>query len=102
MDHQTPGPATTAAEPEPASPIRDDPSLGATEDLDRLPDVVPRDVVGGTLFAAFGLVVAALAMYAAAGCLGALVVAGLAVPVLVLTLRSESDRERDPAPPLRG
>jgi hypothetical protein len=82
--------------------MRDDPSLDAAEDLDRLPDTVPRDVVGSTLFAAFGLVVAALAMYAAAGWLGALVVAGLAVPVMVLTLQSEPDRERDPVSPSRG
>ena len=91
-------------EPEPQSPIRDDRKLGPTEDLDREPDGVPHSVVG--LTALFSLMLAMLVAVlfltgrgAARGAAVVLVV--LAIPVIVATLRTKAEHDRDHLHPSR-
>lgn len=89
---------------EPHNPVRDDSKLSPTEDLDRYPDGVPHDVVG--LTALFSVILAMLLafMVIAGGTatrVAAVVLALIAIPVLVGTLRKRADRERDHAHPSR-
>lgn len=86
------------------SPVRDDEAVGPTEDLDRQPDGVPHSVVGLTAF--FSVLLAMLVgfMFAAGGTAGrvaAVVLALLAIPVIVSSLRRRADRERDQLHPSR-
>ena len=74
---------------------------GMTEDLKREPDGVPHDIVGRTVFASLMLALAALAMFAAGGWIGATVVAAVAIPTMVLALGRRSERERDHVHPSR-
>jgi len=83
---------------EPTSPVRDDRSLGKTEDLDRYPDGVPHRVVG--LTALFSAMLAMLLGFmfltgSTVARVAAVVIAVIAIPVLVGTLRNKADRERD-------
>ena len=86
------------------SPVRDDEALGPTEDLDREPDGVPHHVIG--LLALFSVMLAMLVafMILAGGTvsrIAAVVLALLAIPVLVSTLRDKADRDRDHLHPSR-
>lgn len=86
------------------SPVRDEAALGPTEDLDREPDGVPHHVIG--LTALFSVMLAMLIgfMFLAGGTvsrIAAVVLAVLAVPVLVSTLRRRADRGRDQLHPSR-
>ncbi len=88
----------------PHSPVRDDLATGATEDLDRQPDGVPHHVVG--LTAAFSVMLALLVAFMmltgkVIGIIAAVLLAALAIPVLVSTLRAKADRDRDHLHPSR-
>jgi hypothetical protein len=77
--------------------VRDDDALGPTEDLDREPDGVPHHVIG--LTALFSVMLAMLVgfMILAGGTvsrIAALILAALAIPVLVSTLRRKADSDR--------
>ncbi len=89
---------------EPHNPVRDDSKLAPTEDLDREPDGVPHNVVGLTV--AFSVMLAMLVafMFLAGGTatkVAAVVLALVAIPVLVGTLRKKAERERDHVHPSR-
>ena len=89
---------------EPYNPVRDDSKLAPTEDLDRMPDGVPHQVVGFT--ALFSVMLALLigGMFIAGGTVGrvsAVVLGLLAIPVLVRTLGRKADRERNHLHPSR-
>ena len=105
--HQHPQPALIRP-PEPYphlnSPVRDDEALGLTEDLDREPDGVPHHVVGLTALFSVMLAMLIAFMVLAGGTvsrIAAVVLALLAVPVLVSTLRDKAERDRDPLHPSR-
>jgi hypothetical protein len=89
---------------EPHNPVRDDSKLAPTEDLDRQPDGMPHEVIGMT--ALFSVMLALLVgmMFLFGGTVtkvAAVVLAVLAIPVLVGTLRNKSERERDHVHPSR-
>src|SRR6266496_4041325 len=86
------------------SPVRDDEALGPTEDLDREPDGVPHHVIG--LTALFSVMLAMLVAFmiltgGAVTRIAAVVIAVIAIPVLVSTLRGKADRDRDQIHPSR-
>ena len=86
------------------APVRDDEALGPTEDLDREPDGVPHKVIG--LTALFSVMLAMLVgfMVLAGGTvsrIAAIILALLAIPTLVSTLRGKASRERDHLHPSR-
>jgi hypothetical protein len=89
---------------EPHNPVRDDRKLAPTEDLDREPDGVPHQVVG--LTALFSVLLAMLVAFMflagqGVGRIAAVVLAFLAIPVLVSSLRKKAERERDHLHPSR-
>ena len=88
---------------EPHNPVRDDTKTSANEDLDREPDGVPHKIVGMT--ALFSVVLALLVgfMFLAGGTARwlAIVLAVLAIPVLVSSLRNKAEAERDHLHPSR-
>ncbi len=89
---------------EPHNPVRDDSLLAPTEDLDREPDGVPHSVVGLTaLFSVMLAMLIAFMFLSGQGVVrvAAIVLALLAIPVLVSTLRKKADRERDRLHPSR-
>ena len=100
-----PQPAIVSPEDEPVhSPVRDDAALGPTEDLDREPDGMPHHVIG--LTALFTVMLAMLVgfMIVAGGTvsrIGAVLIAVMAIPVLVSTLRRRADEGRDRIHPSR-
>jgi hypothetical protein len=86
------------------APVRDDEALGPTEDLDREPDGMPHHVIG--LTALFSVMLAMLVAFmiltgGAATRIAAVILALLAIPVLVSTLRGKADRDRDHLHPSR-
>lgn len=86
------------------SPVRDDEALGPTEDLDREPDGMPHHVIG--LTALFSVMLAMLVgfMILAGGTVSrvaAIILAALAVPVLVSSLRRKAATDRDQLHPSR-
>jgi hypothetical protein len=86
------------------SPVRDERELGATEDLDRQPDGVPHRVVGLTaLFSVMlALLVAAMLLVNSTFTrVGGVILALIAIPVIVMTLRDKSEHERDHVHPSR-
>lgn len=88
----------------PQYPVRDDTKLAPTEDLDRQPDGVPHAVVG--LTAGFSVILAMLVAFmyltgSTTGRVGAVVLAGIAIPTLVAVLRNKAARERDHVHPSR-
>ena len=86
------------------SPVRDDTALGKDEDLDREPDGVPHDVVGYTaLFSVFLAMLLAFMVltHKVVVQIAAIVIAVIAIPVLVSTLRKRADRDRDRLHPSR-
>ena len=86
------------------SPVRDDEALGRTEDLDREPDGVPHHVVGLTALFSVMLAMLIAFMVLAGGTVtrvAAVLLALLAIPFLVSTLRKRADRDRDSLHPSR-
>jgi uncharacterized membrane protein YphA (DoxX/SURF4 family) len=86
------------------APVRDDAALGPTEDLDRQPDGVPHAVVGLTaLFSALlALLVAAMLLVGGTVTkVAAVVLAAIAVPVIVSSLRRKASEARDKVHPSR-
>lgn len=86
------------------SPVRDDEALGPTEDLDREPDGVPHHVIG--LTALFSVMLAMLVAFmvltgGTVSRIAAVVIALLAIPVVVSTLRGKAARSRDTLHPSR-
>jgi Flp pilus assembly protein TadB len=89
---------------EPHNPVRDDSKLAPTEDLDREPDGVPHSVVG--LTALFSVMLAMLVgfMFVLGSMIvkfAAVILAVMAIPVLVGSLRKKASRDRDHAHPSR-
>lgn len=86
------------------SPVRDDEALGPTEDLDRQPDGVPHAVIGLTALFSVMLAMLIAFMILAGGTvsrIAAVLLALLAIPVLVSTLRKKAIRDRDTLHPSR-
>ncbi len=85
------------------APVRDERSLGPTEDLDREPDGVPHDVVGlAALFSVlFAAVVLGMWLSGSTGRIAAIAMCMVGVPMLVSNLRQRSERERDREHPSR-
>lgn len=86
------------------SPVRDERELGPTEDLDREPDGVPHRVVGLTALFSVMLAFLVAAMILSGGTvtrIGAVVLALIAIPVIVMTLRDKAEQERDHVHPSR-
>ena len=86
------------------APVRDDAALGPTEDLDRQPDGVPHAVVGLTALFSVMLAMLVAFMFIAGGTVSrvaAIVLALLAIPVLVSTLRAKANRDRNSLHPSR-
>src|SRR5690242_19758296 len=86
------------------SPVRDDEALGPTEDLDREPDGMPHQVIG--LTALFSVMLAMLIAFmvlfgGTVSRVAAIILAVLAIPVLVSTLRGKAARERSTLHPSR-
>ena len=89
---------------DPHSPVRDDTSLGRDEDLDRQPDGVPHVVVGLTALFSAMLAVLVTVMFMTGNTvarIAAVVLALMATPVLVSSLRRKAERERDHVHPSR-
>ncbi len=89
---------------EPHNPVRDDRKLAPTEDLDRMPDGMPHEVIGMT--ALFSLMLALLVgfMFLSGSSVSrvmAIVLVAIAIPTLVGVLRKKADRERDHVHPSR-
>ena len=86
------------------APVRDDDALGPTEDLDREPDGVPHHVIGLTALFSVMLAMLVAFMILTGGLVSrvaAVIIAILAIPVLVSTLRGKADRDRDHIHPSR-
>lgn len=86
------------------SPVRDDEALGPTEDLDRQPDGMPHHVIGLTALFSVMLAMLIAFMVLAGGTVSrvaAILLAALAVPVLVSSLRRKADTDRDHLHPSR-
>ena len=86
------------------SPVRDDEALGPTEDLDREPDGMPHHVIGLTALFSVMLAMLIAFMVLAGGTVSrvaAVILAALAIPVLVSTLRGKASRDRDHLHPSR-
>jgi len=86
------------------SPVRDDEALGPTEDLDREPDGMPHQVIG--LTALFSVMLAMLIAFmvltgGTVSRVAAVILALLAIPTLVSTLRNKASRDRDHLHPSR-
>jgi len=78
--------------------------LSPTEDLDREPDGVPHKIVGLTVLFSVMLALLVGFMFLAGQGVArvlAVVLALMAIPVLVYTLRNKSERERDHLHPSR-
>ncbi len=89
---------------EPHNPVRDDSKLAPTEDLDREPDGVPHNVVGLTALFSVMLAMLVAFMFLTGGTTGkvlAVVLALIAIPTMVGTLRKKANRDRDGAHPSR-
>jgi len=88
----------------PVHPVRSDAHLSPTEDLDREPDGVPHSVVG--LTALFSVMLAMLVAFmfltgSGWGKLFAVLLAVVAIPTLVGSLRKKAARDRDDFHPSR-
>jgi hypothetical protein len=89
---------------EPHNPVRDDSKLAPTEDLDREPDGVPHNVVGLTALFSVMLAMLVAFMFLTGGTFGriaSIVLAVIAIPALVASLRKKASRERDHGHPSR-
>jgi len=89
---------------EPHNPVRDDRKLAPTEDLDRMPDGVPHQVVGLTALFSVMLALLLAVMFLSGNRVAqaaAVLLAILAIPVLVTSLGRKAERERDHLHPSR-
>jgi hypothetical protein len=89
---------------EPYNPVRDPAKLAPTEDLDREPDGVPHGVVGLTALFSVMLAMLVAAMFLSGhivGQIAAVVLAAIAIPTLVGSLRKKASRDRDHVHPSR-
>jgi hypothetical protein len=88
---------------EPHNPVRDDSLTAPDEDLDREPDGVPHAVIGLTALFSVMLALLVFGMVIAGGVarIGAVILAVIAIPVLVTSLRKKSARDRDHVHPSR-
>jgi Flp pilus assembly protein TadB len=80
------------------STVRDDGSLGPSEEVDRIdPDGVPHDVVGlSALFSVlFAAVVLGMWLSGPTGRIAAVAICMVGVPMMVSNLRQRSERERN-------
>ena len=86
------------------APIREDISVGPTEDVDRDLDGVPHDVVGLSALFSFLLAALVLGMWltgSTTGRVSAIALLVFGVPMLVSGLRERSERERERNRPSR-
>jgi len=88
----------------PVHPVRSDAHLSPTEDLDREPDGVPHSVVG--LTALFSVMLAMLVAFmfltgSGWGKAFSVILALVAIPTLVASLRKKAARDRDDYHPSR-
>lgn len=89
---------------EPHNPVRDPSKVAPTEDLDREPDGVPHSVVGLTALFSVMLAMLVAAMFLSGNVVSqvaAVVLAAIAIPTLIATLRGKAARERDRVHPSR-
>jgi membrane associated rhomboid family serine protease len=89
---------------EPHNPVRDRSKLAPTEDIDRQPDGVPHGVVGLTALFSVMLALLVAVMFLSGHVIGQIagvVLAVIAIPTLVATLRGKAARERDRLHPSR-
>ena len=89
---------------EPHNPVRDDSKLAPTEDLDRMPDGMPHEVIGMTVL--FSVMLALLVGFmfllgSGVSRVMAIALVAIAIPTLVGVLRKKADRERDHLHPSR-
>jgi len=94
----------TSVKHEPHNPVRDDAMLSPTEDLDRQPDGVPHSVVG--LTALFSVMLAMLVAFMfltghTTGKVLAVILAVIAIPTMVGSLRRKAQNDRDDVNPSR-
>ena len=82
---------------QPISAVRDERSIGSTEERDQGPDGVPHDVVGlSALFSVlFAAVVLGMWLSGPMGRVAAVAICLVGVPMLVSNLRQRSERERE-------
>ncbi|HET9622695.1 MAG TPA: hypothetical protein VFP84_15085 [Kofleriaceae bacterium] len=88
----------------PVHPVRNDAKLAPTEDLDREPDGVPHSVVGLTALFSVMLAMLVAFMFLTGHVVGkvlAVVLAGVAIPTLVGSMRKKAADERDHLHPSR-
>ena len=96
--------ATTTSAHRLVHPVRSDARLAPTEDLDREPDGVPHNVVGLTALFSVMLAMLVAFMFLTGGGVGkvlAVVLAVVAIPTLVGTMRKKASHERDHLHPSR-
>ena len=89
---------------EPHNPVRDDSKLAPTEDLDRMPDGVPHEVVVMTAYfsAILALLVAFMFLFGSTTSrVATVVLVVIAIPILVSLLRRKADEKRDHLHPSR-
>jgi len=89
---------------EPRNPVRDDSKLAPTEDLDRMPDGAPHNVIGMTAFFAvvFAMLVGFMLLAGSTFTrVAAVVLVLIASPIVIGQLRKKAERERDHVHPSR-
>src|SRR5678816_1426877 len=89
---------------EPYNPVRDDRKLAPTEDLDRMPDGVPHEVVGMTVF--FSVILALLVGFmflfgSTTSRVATVILVAIAIPILVGLMKHKADEGRDRLHPSR-
>ena len=89
---------------EPHNPVRDDQKLAPTEDLDRMPDGVPHEVVGMTVF--FSVILALLVGFmflfgSTTSRVATVILVAIAIPILVGLMKHKADEGRDRLHPSR-
>ena len=94
----------TSVQHEPHNPVRVDALLAPTENLDRQPDGVPHSVVG--LTALFSVMLAMLVAFMfltghTTGKVLAVILAFIAIPAMVGSLRRKAQHDRDDVNPSR-
>jgi hypothetical protein len=102
--HPSPRSTPTSTPSERHSPVRVDAMLAPTEDLDRQPDGVPHRVVGLTALFSVMLAMLVAFMFLTGGTTGkvlAVILAFIAIPALVGSLRRTAQNDRDDVNPSR-
>ena len=99
-----PSPPPTSLESQRHSPVRNDAMLAPTEDLDREPDGVPHKVVGLTALFSVMLAMLVAFMFLTGGTTGkvlSVILAFIAIPAMVASLRRKAQNDRDDVNPSR-